>query len=297
MMSRKLNLMVLLGLAVLVVMVTVCYGAGVPQAISYRANLTDKNGAPLPNGKYKVTFRIYSSPTGGGPLWSEKWGDANAVPPSLPVTAVNGVASVMVGAVNPLPASLFANYPKTYLGVSIENDTEMLPRMQIASVGYSFAAGNGVPTRGIIMWSGAVDQIPEGWVLCDGNNGTPDLRDKFVLGAGGSLPVTGGTLTHQHGIVSNDLNHYHGVYGHTHNYSGTTSGTVATRKIDDGDDHNVTNDEHTHTYAGTSDGGTAHTTNYASQQGFNLNHNHGGTTTLGNTILPPYFALAFIMKL
>ena len=39
----------------------------------------------------------------------------------------------------------------------------------------------------IVIWSGAVVDIPTGWALCDGNNGTPDLRGKFVVGAGGAL--------------------------------------------------------------------------------------------------------------
>lgn len=36
----------------------------------------------------------------------------------------------------------------------------------------------------ILLWHGAVVDIPPGWALCDGNNGTPDLRDRFVIGAG-----------------------------------------------------------------------------------------------------------------
>jgi hypothetical protein len=38
----------------------------------------------------------------------------------------------------------------------------------------------------IMVWGGAVADIPSGWVLCDGNNSTPDLRDLFIMGAGGS---------------------------------------------------------------------------------------------------------------
>ena len=51
-----------------------------------------------------------------------------------------------------------------------------------------------LPAGGIILWSGAVDAIPAGWVLCDGENSTPDLRDRFVVGAGGGYAVgdTGG---------------------------------------------------------------------------------------------------------
>ncbi len=41
-----------------------------------------------------------------------------------------------------------------------------------------------IPDGGIIMWSGAIEEIPDGWLLCDGQNGTPDLRDRFIVGAG-----------------------------------------------------------------------------------------------------------------
>ena len=74
--------------------------------------------------------------------------------------------------------------------------------------------GGNIPAGGIIIWSGAADAIPDGWALCDGNNGTPDLRARFVLGAGaahstgerggskettleiGNLPLTSYTFTH-----------------------------------------------------------------------------------------------------
>ena len=48
--------------------------------------------------------------------------------------------------------------------------------------------------RGLIaMWSGAVDTVPQGWALCDGNSGTPDLRDKFVVGAGSKYEIGSST--------------------------------------------------------------------------------------------------------
>lgn len=49
--------------------------------------------------------------------------------------------------------------------------------------------GSNFPSGGIIIWSGAADNIPSGWALCNGQNGTPDLRDKFVLGAGTSHAI------------------------------------------------------------------------------------------------------------
>jgi len=61
----------------------------------------------------------------------------------------------------------------------------------------------------IVLWSGAVVDIPDGWVFCDGNNGTPDLRDKFIVGAGSTYAVgaTGGTTTHGHAFTSNTHQH------------------------------------------------------------------------------------------
>ena len=54
---------------------------------------------------------------------------------------------------------------------------------QIIAIAYfTSAEGDGVPSGGIIMWQ--EPEIPVGWLLCDGTNGTPDLRDRFVLGYG-----------------------------------------------------------------------------------------------------------------
>lgn len=109
----------------------------------------------------------------------------------------------------------------------------------ISATSYSGINVSGVvPSGGIIMWSGIVSTIPAGWVLCDGNNNTPNLKDRFIMGAGGGYPGglvaannTGGlasvTLTaaqlpaHTHPITDN---------GHSHPILGQTGG--------DNNDHN-----------------------------------------------------------
>jgi len=55
----------------------------------------------------------------------------------------------------------------------------------------------------IAWWYGALNNIPVGWALCNGENGTPDLRDKFIFGAG-TTPVgnTGGSSQHVHDLTS-----------------------------------------------------------------------------------------------
>ncbi|WP_075644724.1 hypothetical protein [Burkholderia humptydooensis] len=52
-----------------------------------------------------------------------------------------------------------------------------------------------LPINSIIMWHGATASVPDGWALCNGENGTPDLRDRFIVGAGGKyMPSnTGGS--------------------------------------------------------------------------------------------------------
>lgn len=68
------------------------------------------------------------------------------------------------------------------------------------------------------MWGGLVASIPAGWLLCDGQNGTPDLRDRFIKGATGNPGLTGGTATHAHAAHTGVISHTHPVTdpGHTH---------------------------------------------------------------------------------
>lgn len=82
-------------------------------------------------------------------------------------------------------ASLVTGLTKIWAGV---NDTVT----ELATAGASLPSGL------IAIWKGSTSTIPDGWVLCDGQNGTPDLRDKFVLGTGNLYAVgsTGGERTH-----------------------------------------------------------------------------------------------------
>lgn len=65
------------------------------------------------------------------------------------------------------------------------------------------------PIGMITLWAGAIVDIPDDWALCDGNNGTPDLRERFVIGAGGALApgATGGGTTHTH--TGTTAGHFH----------------------------------------------------------------------------------------
>jgi len=136
----------------------------------------------------------------------------------------------------------------------------------------------------IILWSGSIASIPSGWALCNGSNGTPDLRNRFVVGAGSTYAVdsTGGSadaivVSHTHTATSTvtDPEHAHGILG----YNGTVSGGpfVAFAQI--------TTPIQTQGTQSASTGITVATTNAST----------GSSGTNAN--LPPYYALAYIMKL
>ena len=95
---------------------------------------------------------------------------------------------------------------------------------------YNASLNQVIPTGVIVMWSGSIVSIPAGWALCDGNNGTPNLVDRFVLGAGTSTPAVGATggskdaivVAHTHTIT--DPGHFHSI---TTPGGGTSAGPAA----------------------------------------------------------------------
>ena len=162
---------------------------------------------------------------------------------------------------------------------------------QIATTAFvQTALAGGFPSGGIVLWSGSIASIPSGWALCNGSNGTPDLRDKFVVGAGSTYAVdaTGGSADAI-------------VVSHTHTATSTSSVT------DPGHDHDITmrvegvaGGGRTLNYDGTNLAGdntiaikSATTGITVSTSTTNASTGSSGT----NANLPPYYALAYIMKL
>lgn len=121
---------------------------------------------------------------------------------------------------------------------------------------WAFSKNSGIPSGAIIEWSGSIASIPSGYVLCDGNNSTPNLTDKFIIGAGN---------TYNPDDNAADTTHGHSISGQT------TSQPSGDDTIVQGQDEeaDVAGDDHTHTLSGV-------------------------TVAGGN--LPPYYALAYIMK-
>ena len=276
----------------LLMMVTISFGDTIPQLINYNGTLSDPSGNPVPDGSYNIAFNIYDASVDGNILWSEVWNDT-----TVKVVVTDGSFNAMLGAHTPIPATFFSQHPTIWLGITVDTDSEMLPRQRITSVGYAFHAGNGTPRGGIIMWSGAVNDIPDGWALCDGTNNTPDLRNRFVIGAGNSYDVgtSGGSITKNFSHTHKGPSHTHSGPSHRHYCDWTIGpypqGNDFDDEVEDGDEDTPAGSDHQHRvqlyteYEGTGQTGASGT---------------GNTSAAGSAnqdIMPPYYALCFIMKL
>ena len=86
---------------------------------------------------------------------------------------------------------------KKEVTIRVYKTGEASPRSSIIVTRYSKSLDSSIPSGTIIPWYGALGSIPSGFRLCDGSNGTPDLRNRFLVGAGNSytLGATGGAAT------------------------------------------------------------------------------------------------------
>ena len=153
-----------------------------------------------------------------------------------------------------------------------------------------------LPSRSIILWSGAVSAIPTGWVLCDGNNLTPDLREKMVVGAGtdasgativGDVGDTGGTGDWKTGVDT--------VAAHQHTTGNQSASHTHPQNVLTGTPQLNTGGATAYSAAGASTGDPASIVSTGNQS---ASHTH--TTTGANTNeadwIGKYYTLAYIMK-
>ena len=227
----------------------------------------------------------------------------------------------------------------------------------LTSNGTTWVSESPFTTGMIMLWSGSIASIPSGWALCNGTSGTPDLRNRFVVGAGDTYAVgaTGGATTvtlstsnlpaHTHSFSGSGTTsgqsqgHVHGISlttglqsnDHVHGYSGTTDTQGTHLHAIQGNEVRITPQQgseivmrgaggaatswnsdtagaHAHNFSGTT-GGISANHNHSVSGNSNINsvdhtHTYSFSGTTGSTgsgssfsILPPYYALAYIMKL
>ena len=183
-----------------------------------------------------------------------------------------------------------------------------------------------LPVGTVLMYSGAVANIYSAfgpkWVLCNGQNGTPNLMDKFVIGAGNAYApgATGGATSytlsvanmpvHSHGI--NDPGHSHGVSdpghshgvndpGHAHSYISPQFPSGGSNSYQNGPQNTTWRAENIN-WAATSASGTGISIGgsgsnigiYGSGTGVSIQNSGSGQAI---NIIPPYYALCYVMKI
>jgi hypothetical protein len=232
-------------------------------------------GVNIPNG---ATCLVYCD---GTSFFNGLSGSAGnfAVSSNLSVTGTTALSSALTGTTGVFSGAISSVSP-TFTGTpTAPTATFGTNTTQIATTAFVQAA---IPAGVIVLWSGSVVSIPSGWYLCDGTNSTPDLRSRFVVGAGSTYAVaaTGGSadavvVSHNHSATSSVVDS-----GHSH--------TIDTLINGGGPDK---------VYPGAAGGNLITASTNSAVTGISVNTTTANTGTSGTGAnLPPYYALAYIMK-
>ena len=238
------------------------------------------NLSPIGNG---VSFLGTTGlPLSGGKIYTYQAGSST---PLATYTTIDGTIAnanpIILGTDGRTPSEIWLTYGYNYKFILQDSVGSTIATYDnlYGILGTIPAASSTLPTGMILLWSGAIGSIPTGYYLCDGNNGTPDLRNRFLVGAGNTYSVN------QTGGSADAI-----VVSHTHTATST-----------------VTDPGHNHTVSASS--GPPY--NAGGNAVFGPATNTTSTSTTGVTVattvatagvsgtganLPPYYALAYIMK-
>jgi microcystin-dependent protein len=243
------------------------------------------NLSPIGNGFQ--FFTILGQPLAGGKIYTYQAGSSTPLATYTDNTGATANANPIVLGTDGRPATeiwLTYGYNYKFILKTADDTTIQSYDNLYGIIGVQPTTGATIPAGLISMWSGSIGSIPSGWYLCDGSNGTPDLRDRFIIGAGNTYAVNGNGGASTVTLTTNNMP------SHTHIATSTVSETP-----------------HSHP------GGVASYTNPAGSGGGSAS---GGATNTGTastnitvattlatagsgtsfSVLNPYYALAFIQK-
>lgn len=261
--------------------------AEVGTAFTYQGRLIDDNRTPY--GEYDFKFELYNAPIDSDQEGDTVYIDEKEVEDGIFTVELDFGTDVFAGETRWLQIGVRPGEledPSEY--------TTLEPRQKVTPTPYALYAKTAGETTSllkgiVVMWSGSIETIPSGWSLCDGTNGTPDLRDRFIVGAGSSYSVddTGGEAFHTLTIDE--------MPAHNHAKGSLTIGEES------GHTHPLINRGATDGFApfggGSGDGSIVNT-------GAGTPHTHSLSGSVASTgggsaheNRPPYYALAYIMKL
>lgn len=237
------------------------------------------NLSPIGNGQQ--FFDNTGLPLNGGLIYTYQAGSST---PLATYTDVNGTVAnanpIVLDSSGRLPNEVWLTYGynykfvvKTSTGTTLGTYDNLYGIIGVAGT----STGTTIPTGMISLWYGSIGSVPSGWYLCDGTNGTPDLRDRFVVGAGStySVAATGGSkdavlVSHTHTATVTDP-------GHTHAQGGNGSVTPG---------------------GGSQEPLGPNTSPFSTKSAVTSISVSNSTVGVSgtNANLPPYYALAYVMK-
>ena len=223
---------------------------------------------------------------------------------SLNVTNATTVAAITSSALQPGPTDATTTVPTTAWVQSAISSSSTVP--------------GAIPIGGIIMWSGST--IPTNWGICDGNNSTPDLRDRFIVGAGYTYSAgqTGGESTvqlttaempaHNHTININDPQHNHGITDPQHAHTIQDPGhfhNIKPFNTDGADQGTSERVDYTDQYTEVSSTNKTGISILQASTGISINQAQTGISATSaqeggggaHENRPPYYALYYIMRM
>jgi hypothetical protein len=236
------------------------------------------NLSPLFNAQ--TMFGPTGLPLAGGQIYCYQAGSST---PLATYTTVNGTVPntnpIILGSDGKLPQELWLQSGYAYKFVVEDVNSVLIDTYDnISGIITSIPTTTpSIPSGCILIWSGSQGSIPSGFVLCNGSNGTPDLRNSFVLGAGNTYTVgqTGGSTTTT--LTQANLPNVNFTVtdpGHLHDVSSSGSGTLSNSSAS---------------------GSTSTTTATTGTSTTGITVSSGGSGT-AVSILNPYYALCYIQK-
>lgn len=220
--------------------------------------VTDERDVDRTGGEEKVTLAIEELPEHTHPYTypvSHTGGRVEGSASTILYTSITSGITESTGASQ--PHNNMPPYYTLYYIMKLEDDPEPV-------AAYSVKA----PVGTIVIWSGSEDNIPDGWELCNGENGKPDLRDRFVLGAGENHPAHTDGGEEEHTLTVEEMP--------THNHSSTAWVL------------NGTGNTNTFGYSGGNKNSA-----YTSAQSI-LSNSVGSSQPHNN--MPPYYSLCYVIK-
>jgi hypothetical protein len=203
--------------------------AEINRQINFQGKLANPDGTNVADGAYPITFRIYTVPDGGTPIWTSALND---------IDVIDGVFQLALGSVAALPDEIAFNNADLYLGVTVDADPEMSPRIQLTAAPYAFnsAALDGLTGDNFVQLAQGVQQ--------DDSTATSIAMNKVGAGALIDLQADGdqvlslehdGHLTVQDTTVMGSISITGTVNGNTFNGNTLQFGDASTASIQSAD--------------------------------------------------------------